>query len=268
MGIVRTFKKTILATTIAGILPSCGIAASITVTPSSPDQIPLPDVSGVVDNILFRTNNQVVEKTLGNESTEKLVVKEVTLDDQSGSGGQVIFHMTAKDMELGSTAWGSLWSNPQPTNNQLHIEANKLVADGETKSAFSLYKCGSIKINENSPDAIVNISSGSTTAVYLSEESNFQVNGKDIDISSSVSKGSTSGTLYGIDESQFSANASNRLTVSNSNGGYALRIYGNATYDLQAQDELSVTTALDKTAISISQSDKKRSFNCHGRGHH
>ena len=53
MSVARTFKKTVLASAIAAILPHVAFAATITVSPSSPDQISLPDATGVVDEILF-----------------------------------------------------------------------------------------------------------------------------------------------------------------------------------------------------------------------
>ena len=75
MSIARTFKKTVLASAIAAILPHVAFAATITVSPSSPDQISLPDATGVVDEILFETNGQTVEKHLGaNKDIDKLTV--------------------------------------------------------------------------------------------------------------------------------------------------------------------------------------------------
>ena len=77
MSVARTFKKTVLASAIAAILPHVAFAATITVSPSSPDQISLPDATGVVDEILFETNGQTVEKHLGvNKDIDKLTVTE------------------------------------------------------------------------------------------------------------------------------------------------------------------------------------------------
>lgn len=93
MSVARTFKKTVLASAIAAILPHVAFAATITVSPSSPDQISLPDATGVVDEILFETNGQTVEKHLGvNKDIDKLTVTNgLTLDDQSGTSGKIIF---------------------------------------------------------------------------------------------------------------------------------------------------------------------------------
>ena len=75
MSIARTFKKTVFASAITAILPHVAFAATITVSPSSPDQISLPDATGVVDEILFETNGQTVEKHLGaNKDIDKLTV--------------------------------------------------------------------------------------------------------------------------------------------------------------------------------------------------
>ena len=84
MSVARTFKKTVLASAIAAILPHVAFAATITVSPSSPDQISLPDATGVVDEILFETNGQTVEKHLGvNKDIDKLTVTNgLTLERQ------------------------------------------------------------------------------------------------------------------------------------------------------------------------------------------
>lgn len=92
---------------------------------------------------------------------------------------------------------------------------------------------------------------------YLDESSQFDLSAKDIEIVSGVGNSSTSGSIYGISESSFTGKALNNLTVKNSNGGYAIRIYGNANVDLETDNQLSVESALEKTAISISQSDNK-----------
>lgn len=256
MSIARTFKKTVFASAITAILPHVAFAATITVSPSSPDQISLPDATGVVDEILFETNGQTVEKHLGaNKDIDKLTVTNgLTLDDQSGTSGKIIFHMSAKEINLGATNYGSAWDNPSSCDNELYIESNTLTANGGTKTAFSLNK-GSI-VDLDVADK-VSINSDSKTAIYLDESSQFDLSAKDIEIVSGVGNSSTSGSIYGISESSFTGKALNNLTVKNSNGGYAIRIYGNANVDLETNNQLSVESALEKTAISISQSDNK-----------
>lgn len=120
MSIARTFKKTVFASAITAILPHVAFAATITVSPSSPDQISLPDATGVVDEILFETNGQTVEKHLGaNKDIDKLTVTNgLTLDDQSGTSGKIIFHMSAKEINLGATNYGSAWDNPSSCDNE------------------------------------------------------------------------------------------------------------------------------------------------------
>lgn len=162
--------------------------------------------------------------------------------------------MSAKEINLGATNYGSAWDNPSSCDNELYIESNTLTANGGTKTAFSLNK-GSI-VDLDVADK-VSINSDSKTAIYLDESSQFDLSAKDIEIVSGVGNSSTSGSIYGISESSFTGKALNNLTVKNSNGGYAIRIYGNANVDLETDNQLSVESALEKTAISISQSDNK-----------
>lgn len=256
MSVARTFKKTVLASAIAAILPHVAFAATITVSPSSPDQISLPDATGVVDEILFETNGQTVEKHLGvNKDIDKLTVTNgLTLDDQSGTSGKIIFHMSAKEINLGATNYGSARDNPSSRDNELYIESNILTANGGTETAFSLNKGSIVDLDVEDK---VSINSDSKTAIYLDESSQFDLSAKDIEIVSGAGNSSTSGSIYGISESSFTGRALNNLTVKNTNGGYAIRIYGNANVDLETDNQLSVESALEKTAISISQSDNK-----------